>query len=41
MLNTLGRKLAVLSISVSVAVALLISGVVRLLLEGANLVFPI
>jgi ferrous iron transport protein B len=41
MLNTIGRKLAVVSISVSVGVALLISGVVRLLLEGATLVFPI
>ncbi|MCG6968200.1 MAG: ferrous iron transporter B [Gammaproteobacteria bacterium] len=41
MLNTIGRKLAVVSISVSVGVALLISGVVRLLLEGFNLISPV
>jgi hypothetical protein len=40
MLNTIGRKLAVVSISFSIGVALLISGAVRLLLEGANLIIP-
>jgi ferrous iron transport protein B len=41
MLNTIGRKQAVVSISVSVAVALLISGVVRLMLEGVDLFISI
>jgi ferrous iron transport protein B len=41
MLNTIGRKLAVVSISFSVGVALLVSGVVRLLLEGVNWIIPI
>jgi ferrous iron transport protein B len=41
MLNTIGRKLAVVSISFSVGVALLVSGVVRLLLEGVNWFIPI
>ncbi|KPJ92420.1 MAG: nucleoside recognition domain-containing protein [Gammaproteobacteria bacterium SG8_11] len=40
MLNTIGRKQAVVAISFSVGVALAISGVVRLLLESINLLFP-
>jgi ferrous iron transport protein B len=38
MLKTIGRKQALISILLSVGVALLISGVVRLILEGARLV---
>jgi ferrous iron transport protein B len=37
MLKTIGRKEALVSISLSVGVALLVSGAVRLLLEGARL----
>ncbi len=37
MLKTIGRKQALFSVSLSVAVALLVSGVVRLLLEGIRL----
>ena len=38
MLKTIGRKEALVSVSLSVGVALLVSGAVRLLLEGARLV---
>jgi ferrous iron transport protein B len=41
MLKTIGRKPAVISILFSVGVALLISGVVRLLLEGVDLFLPV
>ena len=37
MLKTIGRKEALVSVSLSVGVALLVSGMVRLLLEGARL----
>jgi ferrous iron transport protein B len=37
MLKTLGRKQALFSVTVSVAVALLVSGIARLLLEGVRL----
>ncbi len=37
MLKTIGRREALISVSLSVGVALLVSGVVRLLLEGARL----
>jgi len=37
MLKTIGRRQALISVSLSVGVALLVSGVVRLLLEGARL----
>lgn len=37
MLRTIGRREALVSVSLSVGVALLVSGVVRLLLEGARL----
>ncbi|WP_455212622.1 FeoB small GTPase domain-containing protein [Kaarinaea lacus] len=40
MLNTIGRKQAVVSILFSVGVALLVSGIVRLLLEVVNLAMP-
>jgi ferrous iron transport protein B len=40
MLNTIGRKLAVVSISVSIVVALLISGVVRVVLVGFDWFIP-
>jgi len=36
MLQTIGRKEALFSISLSVGVALLVSGIVRLLLEGVR-----
>jgi len=36
MLKTIGRKEALFSVSLSVGVALLVSGIVRLLLEGAQ-----
>jgi ferrous iron transport protein B len=35
MLKTIGRKEALFSVSLSVGVALLVSGIVRFLLEGA------
>ena len=38
MLKTIGRKDALLSVTLSVGVALLVSGIVRLLLEGARLI---
>jgi ferrous iron transport protein B len=38
MLRTIGRSLALVSISVSVGVALLVSGIVRALLEGVQLI---
>ncbi|HUN68740.1 MAG TPA: ferrous iron transporter B [Burkholderiales bacterium] len=38
MLRTIGRREALVSVSLSVAVALLVSGAVRLLLEGARLI---
>jgi len=38
MLKTIGRKEALVSVSLSVGVALLVSGAVRLLLEGVRLV---
>jgi hypothetical protein len=34
MMNTIGRREAVFSVSLSVGVALLVSGVLRFLLEG-------
>jgi ferrous iron transport protein B len=37
MLKTVGRREALVSVSLSVTVALLVSGAVRLLLEGARL----
>jgi hypothetical protein len=37
MLKTIGRREALISVSLSVGVALLVSGVVRLLLVGARL----
>jgi ferrous iron transport protein B len=40
MLKTIGRKEALVSVSLSVGVALLVSGTVRLLLEGVRL-FPV
>jgi ferrous iron transport protein B len=36
MLKTIGRKEAFFSIALSVGVALIVSGVIRLLLEGVN-----
>jgi len=36
MLKTIGRKEALVSVSLSVGVALLVSGAVRLLLEGVR-----
>jgi ferrous iron transport protein B len=36
MLKTIGRKEALFSVSLSVGVALLVSGIIRLLLEGAQ-----
>jgi len=40
MLKTIGRKEALISVSLSVGVALLVSGVVRLLLEGVRMFAP-
>ena len=37
MLKTIGRKEALVSVSLSVGVALLVSGAVRLLLEGVRM----
>jgi ferrous iron transport protein B len=37
MLKTIGRRQALISVSMSVGVALLVSGAIRLLLEGARL----
>jgi len=37
MLRTVGRREALVSVSMSVGVALLVSGAVRLLLEGVQL----
>jgi hypothetical protein len=37
MLKTVGRKEALISVSLSVGVALLVSGAVRLLLEGVRM----
>jgi ferrous iron transport protein B len=36
MLKTIGRKEAFFSIALSVGVALIVSGVIRILLEGVN-----
>ena len=38
MLKTIGRREALYSVALSVTAALLVSGVVRLLLEGARLI---
>jgi hypothetical protein len=37
MLKTIGRREALISVTLSVGVALLVSGMVRLLLEGTRL----
>jgi ferrous iron transport protein B len=39
MLKTIGRREALISVALSVGVALLVSGVVRLLLEGVRVFF--